>query len=439
MATLRLAAADFRLNFMNGTTRQIDLFMTAVNACVYPWERLVADIRVVFRPDPDPDRDFEAATATYEPEAEVDLTLPGPWATNYSLHGWTWNIRTGTELERAVQSGNWPLNRPLCALIEIQEDLDNPEKEIYVSDEFFMEVCIHELAHCVSFAFTQDQVADMCAVLGIHEDQWEGAESSRGQWMDAGQEAYAEIFKDLFLPKQYREFSNRTNIPLVQSRMPDFYRVLEATTSYQVFSDAYGFGGAFGASNFPGGSSELDDHMYFECQFAAPPPDISWPGIIPADRVLGEVYAISFIRYRNKITDEPLDSWSSYFSLLEAAGYTDVPQILFTVGQNVALVDLNSSHEPDYDWTTLPVVADPTSGNVIWRIWFSGNYIPAPPTVFTDTEITERWVQTAAGMGAGILARVATDVPKRRPGWPYAESGIGAGSGPPGTVRRSRP
>lgn len=115
------------------------------------------------------------------------------------------------------------------SLIEIREQADdptspyvgflpNPPRDVH---SFFRESIVHEIAHAVTFnnvvtdtarrtlaqCFVRTGATGEAARVGTLAD-WNPLDAP---WEDRIQEAIAEVFKDYFLPEQYRVFDNRTN------------------------------------------------------------------------------------------------------------------------------------------------------------------------------------------------------------------------------------
>jgi hypothetical protein len=115
----------------------------------------------------------------------------------------------------------------------IREGADDPTQHLGVADDiksFFMESVVHEYGHYIVNSFMETDEADR-ANLGAmfkhkSDGRWGTAADWTGQadteWEDQIKEACAETFKDIFLPKKYRYYDNRTNWWLDKGHFTEF-------------------------------------------------------------------------------------------------------------------------------------------------------------------------------------------------------------------------
>lgn len=165
--------------FTNGTSQQQQLVLDAVAECTFPLAQLGTTVNFTFGTD--------IAGHGGKFEAVTDLT-----------------------------------QLPTHAEVTVQQDLDNPASPLYFGLAFFKECIIHELGHVVTLQLGEADQRAVATALGLDYDtQWTLAEVG-GIWTNAGQEAAAETFKDLFLAKPNRRYDNRTIYRLEASREAAF-------------------------------------------------------------------------------------------------------------------------------------------------------------------------------------------------------------------------
>jgi hypothetical protein len=179
--------------YENGTDHEIAWFKDAVRACLFPFERITTTVHVSWADEIPLGHNFFAYTH--------------------------WNT-TPTDA----------CGRPDVASIQIRHDLDDPSarkpKGYFHGKAFYMETVVHELAHVVQSKFDPGHIAAMSAVFFGGPDDWSGDETG-ALWAVRRQEAYAETFKDLWLPRPNRRFDNRTNYKLTPDRLESFVHVLD--------------------------------------------------------------------------------------------------------------------------------------------------------------------------------------------------------------------
>lgn len=92
--------------------------------------------------------------------------------------------------------------------------LFTPGDPLYNGLAFAKECVIHELGHVVTLGnLPPDLHQEICNILGIdYATQWAPSGALGASWLNAGQEAAAEIFKDFYFPG--RVYDNRTNFQI---------------------------------------------------------------------------------------------------------------------------------------------------------------------------------------------------------------------------------
>jgi hypothetical protein len=184
-----------KLNVVGGTDRQRGWFAEAMDACLFPWERITTHVTVEWV-DP--------------------LDLPQ----HYFAYT-TWN---GTPADSC--------GHPDVALVQIINTLDDPDRPgtdgghptgYFAGKRFYTETVIHELGHVVQMKFSERQRETICDLYGTDLGDW----SEPPAWVDKVEEGDAETFKDVWLPRAYRKFNNRTYYRLEESRFEDYLTVLD--------------------------------------------------------------------------------------------------------------------------------------------------------------------------------------------------------------------
>lgn len=101
---------------------------------------------------------------------------------------------------------------------------NGPSAAHYDIVRFYQETVAHELGHVFSFAFNETgrRLLSQLFNVGTADEDWFPANRP---WQDRPGEAIAETFKDAFLPMEFREYDNRTNIHLHYSYM-GFFRAI---------------------------------------------------------------------------------------------------------------------------------------------------------------------------------------------------------------------
>lgn len=166
----------FSVTFEGGTANQRDLVNETIALSLYDWNRL--QFEVVFRWSSDP--------------------IPGYL-----------NELAGTSYRLPVPFERDPCFRPNLAWITLRDDLDDPAAPAGGGPQVYRDVVHHELGHVLAAKLHYTQVITLCALYGGNTTQWGGPGSDRA-WEDQISESFAETFKDVFLPRQYREWDNRT-------------------------------------------------------------------------------------------------------------------------------------------------------------------------------------------------------------------------------------
>lgn len=183
------------LNLVGGTDRQRDWFNEAVDRCLYPWARITTHTTVTWVDPEELPNNFFAYT--------------------------TWNASPADTC-----------GRPDVALVQIINTLDDPDrpgtdggrpKGYFAGKRFYMETVVHELAHVVQTKYSEEQREAICDIYGTDLGDW----ADPPQWVDKVEETDAETFKDVWLPRPYRKFNNRTSRRLGRERFQAYLSVLD--------------------------------------------------------------------------------------------------------------------------------------------------------------------------------------------------------------------
>lgn len=102
---------------------------------------------------------------------------------------------------------------------------------------FYQETVAHEMGHVLSFSLN-DTGRDLLSRLFNCENTTEAWFPAAAQWADRPGEAIAETFKDAFLPIEFREYDNRTNITLNYPFYPLFRAIFRNALTNDMLRDA---------------------------------------------------------------------------------------------------------------------------------------------------------------------------------------------------------
>jgi hypothetical protein len=401
----------FHVEVTNGTERQFALINYAMGVCTFPWERLAADIKITFVPDPAPALDFEAAYCVTTPWT---MPIPNPSATEQEL--------PDTPLE--WNKANYPSDIMPEAVIRIYAGLSDVKDPQYVSDQFFVEVVVHELAHVISGMMTGTQHARLSGTFGMTAAEYNPPATTRESWKDRGQEVFAETFKDLYLRRDEREYDNRTNHRVLKERLTEFYDILDEIVAYQPATFIFG-----GAGSYPQNRTLPPDPVtYTEVNWA------TFPFVRPklSEIVGAEVWVIF------SVLDEKVPGgvdWGSNSrmrfrahdggAVLTDRDITGPPDHNAFGPYKPTGVDTFDQGELllDFSATIGPYEGSP----------YGGALVPQELIGFSTSEMEIIW-------WIGFHIRMNENIaPMPRPPYPYEEVGIKAAPGPAGTIRRSRP
>jgi hypothetical protein len=192
------------VHFVNGTTRQRDWFIEAMGHSRFPWQRIQATVEVEFV-------DFD--------------TLKGVQSRHHHDFAFTENFLDPTD----------PCGRPSRSKIWMRDDLDDPNrpgddagypKGHFTGHAFYMETVMHELGHVVQGKLSPEEISRLTlGVYGGHAaSDWN---DPKLKWWHQRQESDAETFKDIWLPRPYRKFDNRTNHRMNQTGFGIYLTVLD--------------------------------------------------------------------------------------------------------------------------------------------------------------------------------------------------------------------
>jgi hypothetical protein len=192
------------VHFLNGTARQRDWFVLAMDHARFPWQRISTQVEVEWV-------DFD--------------TLKGLQATHHHDFAFTLNYPDPAD----------PCGRPNFSKIWIRDDLDDPQRPgtesnhphgYYAGQAFYEETVMHELGHVVQGKYTPEQISRLTlGVYGGHsESDWN---DEKLEWWHKRQESDAETFKDVWLPRPHRKFDNRTNHRMNETGFGIYLSVLD--------------------------------------------------------------------------------------------------------------------------------------------------------------------------------------------------------------------
>lgn len=171
------------LIFENGTVQQQDWLVQALDHATYPWDRMTTIVRVEWVPS---------------------IQLP-------KLH----HSFAATEYLTDQRDACGRINA--CKIL-IRDDLDDPHRlgneagnpvGTYAGRNFYYETVMHEMGHVHQAKMTDEQVLRLNGQVfgGTQRSEWDGPDL---KWWEQRRESDAETFKDVWLPKPYRKFDNRT-------------------------------------------------------------------------------------------------------------------------------------------------------------------------------------------------------------------------------------
>lgn len=159
-------------------------------------------------------------------------------AFNFTYFPWTLiptvvtvEFTTDTESLAAIHGGKAEAQTdtsglPDTATIKVHPGLIEPgSSRYYFGEKFAWETIIHELGHVVGFQLPDASLRAIAALYAPACDfdtQWAITTS----WPHAGQEAFAEIFKDIWLPKSLRQYDNRTDFKINCGQIQDFAKAI---------------------------------------------------------------------------------------------------------------------------------------------------------------------------------------------------------------------
>lgn len=442
-------ASSFQVIFANGTAQQRAWTLAALDACTFSWNRYPLKTVVEFVDDPLPASHFEIAATT--PDIITTPAMPWPEYTGGGPQLYTgptcpeWATPPLNFIERLI----WPGDRAVYARVQIMKALDDPSSSYWEGQLFFQETVVHEFAHAIAAFFDEDDIAKLCGAFGITRAQWSPPATDRDSWMERGAEAFAETFKDLYLPRDAREYDNRTDLRLPSSGLQDFYDVLDRYRWWQPFADSWTLGGSWSTIEDDAG------YRYWQGGLSSSPGSDSngFPGYIG-----GGTWVVADLRFNPTIAGEDYHAW-------DTSGLTDDPprddsswtayesgglRVSYTSSAGAVVVE-DFIAEPG--WFVRP---GPTfvagSGRIPWSVLLSqipghddvlARAVPNPGAVIVGSEaagIWKRWADILAARGASLVGRAAgppVDLP--RPPYPYDDPDMVGGPAPVRTVRRSNP
>ena len=186
------------ITFINGTDLQKQVCRTvAHNLLNFPFDEIPLQVTIEFTPDPSPFVQHE-----------------------YMVTAWSYgSVEPFTKIND--KAPNW--RQP-----------GSPNNDI----RFFQESVAHEYGHGMFAALPEPSRIAIAQMFGAKSDAIEELAPAGAAWEDKIIEGIAETFKDAFLPRRYRLFSNRTNHKIPYSKFPEFRRLFRSFGSSDVTIEA---------------------------------------------------------------------------------------------------------------------------------------------------------------------------------------------------------
>lgn len=122
------------------------------------------------------------------------------------------------ELHNEYAATTWTYNDQV-ATIKIKNTAGSPETG---GVNFLQESFVHELAHALFAALPTGKRTAIARMFGAESDDIDELFPENRDWRDLIGEGIVETFKDAFLPRRFRVYTNRTNHSISISRYPEF-------------------------------------------------------------------------------------------------------------------------------------------------------------------------------------------------------------------------
>jgi hypothetical protein len=132
---------------------------------------------------------------------------------------------------------NWTYDSSF-AETRIRNDAPSFQKPQWNGLAFFYESVIHELGHALFANLTQHGRLNIAALFGVDTDDVDTL-THGAKWENRVIEGIAETFKDAFLPRRHRRYSNRTHKHVKIIDYPRFRRIFRDQRQTATIDDIY--------------------------------------------------------------------------------------------------------------------------------------------------------------------------------------------------------
>lgn len=123
-----------------------------------------------------------------------------------------------SDTEFAVTTWTYGDTEPFTKIASVAPAWPEPWRGV----KFLQEVYAHELGHGLFASLPEDQRIAIAAMFGASSDDIEELQPKGSAWQNRIMEGIAETFKDAFLPRRLRRYSNRTNKHIPIHKYPEF-------------------------------------------------------------------------------------------------------------------------------------------------------------------------------------------------------------------------
>jgi len=152
--------------------------------------------------------------------------------TDFALTTWTYDSLVSETKVRNDAPGFGGMD---AALRSLAASLGLP----YNSDTHFNETACHELGHSLYAALPEEHRVAIAQMFGAQGDSLEELQPVGVAWQDQIIEGIAETFKEAFLPRRFRIFSNRTNKKIPYNEYPRFRSLFRIGTQAAGGAEAF--------------------------------------------------------------------------------------------------------------------------------------------------------------------------------------------------------
>lgn len=332
-------------------------------------------------------------------------------------------------------------NLPSSAVVHVNPGILTPGSVYYGGYPFAVESIIHELGHVIGFQLSDSDQQEVCLDVGGDFATNYTLDQTHGNWPYTSSEAVAEIFKDIYLPRNKRAYDNRTKFTLRDYL--DFITVMShaetggAGGSLFLSVPAPTFGGVAPDGGFP-------TLAWTGIPIGQPERGLTWAQVLACDLQL----ILRMIEMTGPDTPGTPDQTDpAFFFLTAVPGVTSMP----TYDQVVAALPGHSSNLSGGDrddfgkwrWTSedigqfhmssLPITL-PSDGYLIWGAYPAAGILTSGTATgygrFPRQGVAELApLELAADFSASLIQPTA---PVINPGFPYGGGQAGISAGPVG-------